>query len=153
MDERAHTSDENTAGGREGLRWDLGTLFPAKGDERRPPEWFGRTLLYIAMAIVLFSYCWRSWGSVAYLIYDILIALFLALAIEPMVKALVSHGWKRGVAALLSFTVVIVAACVLLLLFGNMFIQQVIALFSGLPDMYEQTRQFIMQRFSFVLPE
>lgn len=153
MDERAHTSDENTAGGREGLRWDLGTLFPAKGDERRPPEWFGRALLYIAMAIVLFSYCWRSWGSVAYLIYDILIALFLALAIEPMVKALVSHGWKRGVAALLSFTVVIVAACVLLLLFGNMFIQQVIALFSGLPDMYEQTRQFIMQRFSFVLPE
>ena len=85
MDERAHTSDENTAGGREGLRWDLGTLFPAKGDERRPPEWFGRALLYIAMAIVLFSYCWRSWGSVAYLIYDILIALFLALAIEPMV--------------------------------------------------------------------
>ena len=86
MDERAHTSDENTAGGREGLRWDLGTLFPAKGDERRPPEWFGRALLYIAMAIVLFSYCWRSWGSVAYLIYDILIALFLALAIEPMVN-------------------------------------------------------------------
>ena len=99
MDERAHTSDENTAGGREGLRWDLGTLFPAKGDERRPPEWFGRALLYIAMAIVLFSYCWRSWGSVAYLIYDILIALFLALAIEPMVNTnfpevnVLKDGW------------------------------------------------------------
>lgn len=153
MNERANECDENENSGREGLRWDLGTLFPAKGDDRRPPEWFGRALLYVAIAVVLFSYCWRSWGSVAYLIYDILISLFLALAIEPMVKGLVVHGWNRVVAALLSFAVVIVAVCVLLLLFGNMFIQQVIALISGLPDMYEQARAFVDQRFSFNLPE
>ena len=125
MNERANECDETENGRREGLRWDLGTLFPAKGDDRRPPEWFGRALLYVAIAVVLFSYCWRSWGSVAYLIYDILISLFLALAIEPMVKGLVVHGWNRVVAALLSFAVV----------------------------MYEQARTFVDQRFSFNLPE
>lgn len=31
-------------------RIDFGTLFPAKGDSRRPPEWFGRALLYVALA-------------------------------------------------------------------------------------------------------
>ncbi|MDU2403875.1 MAG: AI-2E family transporter, partial [Bifidobacterium longum] len=30
-------------------RIDFGTLFPAKGDSRRPPEWFGRALLYVAL--------------------------------------------------------------------------------------------------------
>ena len=38
-------------------RWDLGTLFPAKGDSRKPPEWLGHALLYIAIAIVVFTFC------------------------------------------------------------------------------------------------
>ena len=35
-------------------RIDFGTLFPAKGDSRRPPEWFGRALLYVALADIFF---------------------------------------------------------------------------------------------------
>ena len=40
-------------------RIDFGTLFPAKGDSRRPPEWFGRALLYVALAVIVFMFCWR----------------------------------------------------------------------------------------------
>ena len=70
-------------------RIDFGTLFPAKGDSRRPPEWFGRALLYVALAVIVFMFCWRSWGDISYLVLDIIISLFLALAVEPLVVALV----------------------------------------------------------------
>ena len=66
-------------------RIDFGTLFPAKGDSRRPPEWFGRALLYVALAVIVFMFCWRSWGDISYLVFDIIISLFLALAVEPLV--------------------------------------------------------------------
>ena len=81
-------------------RIDFGTLFPAKGDSRRPPEWFGRALLYVALAVIVFMFCWRSWGDISYLVLDIIISLFLALAVEPLVVALVAHGWKRAAHAI-----------------------------------------------------
>ena len=123
-------------------RIDFGTLFPAKGDSRRPPEWFGRALLYVALAIIVFMFCWRSWGDISYLVFDIIISLFLALAVEPLVVALVAHGWKRGV-----------VVGVLLTLFGNMFVQQMIAMVRGLPAMYEQIREFADQYTTFKMPE
>ena len=101
-------------------RIDFGTLFPAKGDSRRPPEWFGRALLYVALAVIVFMFCWRSWGDISYLVFDIIISLFLALAVEPLVVALVAHGWKRGVASAVSLVGVAVVVGVLLTLFGNM---------------------------------
>ena len=113
-------------------RIDFGTLFPAKGDSRRPPEWFGRALLYVALAVIVFMFCWRSWGDISYLVLDIIISLFLALAVEPLVVALVAHGWKRGVASAVSLVGVAVVVGVLLTLFGNMFVQQMIAMVRGL---------------------
>ena len=134
-------------------RIDFGTLFPAKGDSRRPPEWFGRALLYVALAIIVFMFCWRSWGDISYLVFDIIISLFLALAVEPLVVALVAHGWKRGVASAVSLVGVAVVVGVLLTLFGNMFVQQMIAMVRGLPAMYEQIREFADQYTTFKMPE
>jgi predicted PurR-regulated permease PerM len=132
---------------------DFGTLFPSKGDSRRPPEWFGRALMYVAIAIVVFMFCWRSWGSVSYLVLDIIISLFLGLALEPLVVAMVGHGWKRGIASAFGLVGLGVIICVLLGLFGNMFVQQVIAMVRGLPSMYEQLRELILQYSTFELPE
>ena len=134
-------------------RIDFGTLFPAKGDSRRPPEWFGRALLYVALAVIVFMFCWRSWGDISYLVLDIIISLFLALAVEPLVVALVAHGWKRGVASAVSLVGVAVVVGVLLTLFGNMFVQQMIAMVRGLPAMYEQIREFADQYTTFKMPE
>ncbi|MBT1171371.1 AI-2E family transporter [Bifidobacterium sp. SO4] len=147
----AYTGTETPAGDEN--RIDFGTLFPAKGDPRRPPEWFSRALMYVAIAIVVFSFCWRSWGSISYLVLDVIISLFLALAIEPLVVALVSHGWKRGVASAVGLVGLAVIIGVLLTLFGNMFVQQVIAMVKGLPAMYEQLREFLQPYSKFQLPE
>ena len=146
--------EQQGAGGVESdeQRWDFGTLFPAKGDPRRPPDWFGRSLLYVAIAVVAFSFCWRSWGKISYLVLDIIISLFLALAIEPLVVALVRHGWKRGAASACGMLVLAAVVCVLLSLFGGMFAQQMIAMLYGLPGMYEQIKDFVAQYTSFELP-
>ena len=147
-----NTQSENGANTSE-QRWDLGTLFPAKGDPRKPPEWLGRALLYIAIAIVGFTFCWRSWGKIEYLVIDIIVSLFIALAVEPVVVPLVKHGWKRSFASLFSLLMLAVMLGVLFTLFGNLFVQQMIALVNGLPDLYEQMCQFASQYANFQLPE
>ncbi len=134
-------------------RWDFGTLFPMKGDPRRPPEWFSRSLLYVAIAIIVFAFCWRSWGKISYLVLDIIISLFLALAIEPMVVALVRHGWKRSIASLVGLLTVALVLGVLFSLFGSMFVQQMIAMINGIPGTYEQIRDFVVERMAVEMPD
>ncbi|MBT1180662.1 AI-2E family transporter [Bifidobacterium sp. CP2] len=145
---REHTAAEDAE-----QRWDFGTLFPSKGDPRKPPEWFSRALLYVAIAIIVFAFCWRSWGKIDYLVLDIIISFFLALAIEPMVVALVRHGWKRSFASLAGLLTVAVVIGVLLSLFGSMFLQQMIAMIYGIPATYEQIRTFVVDQFSVDIPD
>lgn len=148
-----NTESSGRPGSTDEMRWDLGTLFPAKGDPRRPPEWLGRALLYIAIAIVLFSFCWRSWGKIEYLVIDIIVSLFLALAVEPVVVPLVKHGWKRASASIFALLMLAIILCAMFGLFGNLFVQQVIALCNGLPDLYRQIVDFVEQYTDFKLPE
>ena len=76
MSESARNTDnvgtaETAASPEDENRIDFGTLFPSRGDPRRPPEWFGRALLYVAIAIIVFMFCWRSWGDISYLVLDL----------------------------------------------------------------------------------
>ena len=100
-----------------------------------------------------FTFCWRSWGKIEYLVIDIIVSLFIALAVEPVVVPLVKHGWKRSFASLFSLLMLAVMLGVLFTLFGNLFVQQMIALVNGLPDLYEQMCQFASQYANFQLPE
>ena len=84
---------------------------------------------------------------------DIIVSLFIALAVEPVVVPLVKHGWKRSFASLFSLLMLAVMLGVLFTLFGNLFVQQMIALVNGLPDLYEQMCQFASQYANFQLPE
>ena len=122
---------------------DLASVFPAKGDLRRPPEWWGRALLYTAIAVFIAVFVWRSWGRIDYIVLDIVISLFIALAIEPLVVRLVRHGWRRGVASAACLFGLAVLVVGLLALFGNMFVQQVISMLQGIPNLYDQVREAI----------
>ena len=134
-------------------RIDFASVFPAKGDSRRPPDWWGRGLLYAAIAVFLSIFVWRSWGEVSYVVLDVVISMFLALAMEPMVVMMVRHGWKRGAASavtLLGLTVIVVA---MLTLFGSVFVQQMISMVGGLPDLYNQIKDAVEQYSSFRMPD
>ena len=134
-------------------RIDFGSVFPAKGDPRRPPEWWGRGLLYTAIAVFLSYFVWNSWGRIDGIVLDVVISLFIALAIEPMVVALVRHGWKRGAAAAVSLVTLAVVIGALFTLFGSMFVQQMISMLKGMPALYEQIREAVDQYTTFRLPE
>ncbi|RBP97384.1 AI-2E family transporter [Bifidobacterium aemilianum] len=132
---------------------DFASVFPAKGDPRRPPDWWGRGLLYVAIAIFLAVFVWHAWGAVEFVVFDVVISIFIALAMEPLVVKLVGHGWKRGLASATSLTGLCILVVALLGLFGNMFVQQVISMVKGAPALYSQIVETVEQHTSFKMPE
>ncbi|MCH9276744.1 AI-2E family transporter [Bifidobacterium amazonense] len=134
-------------------RIDFASVFPAKGDSRRPPDWWGRGLLYAAIAVFLSYFVWNSWGKIDYIVLDLVISVFIALAIEPMVLIMIRHGWKRGVASAISLIGLAVIIVALFALFGSMFVQQVISMVKGIPALYDQIVELVNQYSSFRMPE
>lgn len=74
-------------------------------NRKRPPEWLPRAvvtvLLVLAGAAVLF---WIV-NQIRGLLYILFLAIFVAIALEPAVQALVKRGWKRGLATGVVFVV------------------------------------------------
>jgi predicted PurR-regulated permease PerM len=137
---------------RDDQKIDLASVFPSKGDSRRPPDWWGRALLYTAIAVFLAIFVWRSWGKVEFVVFDVVVSLFIALAIEPLVVRLIQHGWRRGAAAGISLIGLLIVVVALLGMFGNMFAQQVISMVKGIPSLYDQIAEFVSGKTSFKLP-
>ena len=134
-------------------KFDLASLFPAKGDPRRPPDWWGRGLLYAAIAVFLSIFVWDSWGKVTFVVFDVVLSVFVALAVEPLVIRLIRHGWKRGIASGVTLIGLLIIILALLGIFGNMFVQQVISMVTGLPGIYEQISTTVQQYTSFTMPK
>ncbi len=132
---------------------DLASLFPSKGDPRRPPEWFGRGLLYIAIAVFLSVWVWNAWASIQPLVLIVVISIFVALAMNPIVEKLVKHGWRRGAASGVTLIGVCVAVVALCVEFGQMFVQQVIQMIASLPNTYLTIGNWVKSQFGYQLPQ
>lgn len=148
MKERGQEVDSD-----ESQKIDFASVFPQKGDSRRPPDWWGRALLYTAIMVFVCIFLWRSWSKVEFVVLDVVISVFIALAMEPLVVRLVKHGWKRGVASAVSLIGLIIIVLALLGLFGNMFVQQMISMIKGIPALYDQARDLVSQHTGFQIPE
>lgn len=133
-------------------RYDIGKVFPSKGDPRRPPVWLGRALVMVVVTVFVAIFAWWAWGSISWVIVDIVICLFLALAMEPAIMFLIRHGWKRGAAAITVWVAVIIAIVGLLTLFGSMFVSQVIGLVQSAPDLYDTLVDFVAANTPWRLP-
>nr|WP_241770130.1 AI-2E family transporter [Cellulosimicrobium sp. MM] len=84
---------------------------------------------------------------------NILIAFFVALALEPIVVWLVRHGWRRGAAAAVALLGSLVGILVVLALFGNLFVQQLVQLVQSIPALYASIQDFVADRFDVVIPD
>lgn len=134
-------------------RIDLATIFPAKGDSRRPPEWLGRGLFYTVIAIFLGIFVWNSWPKISGVVFYVIVALFISLALEPLIIRLVKHGWKRGAAAgvtIIGFVVVVIA---FFSVFGIMLVQQATKLIATIPNTYNDIRNSISSWTGYELPK
>lgn len=133
-------------------RLSLTGLVPEQGDPRRPPLWLPTALLMTVIAVFLAIWTWGAFGQLHRVIVDLIICFFLAMAIEPAVLFLIRHGWRRGVAALVVWIGVLLIAGLLVWLFGQMFIQQLVGLASQIPAMYSRLRTWVDARTPWKLP-
>ncbi|MFD7307924.1 AI-2E family transporter [Promicromonospora sp. NPDC059942] len=133
---------------------DLAATAP-RGDaaSRRPPRWLPRALVLVVVAVYLGAFGWYAMGALRGLAVNVLIAFFLALALEPPVVWCVRHGWRRGAAAAVALGGSIVLVGVVLGLFGNLFVQQLIQLLDNLPDVYAVIQDRVAQQFGIALPD
>lgn len=134
-------------------RFSLTGIIPQQNDPRRPPLWLPTALLMCVVAVFLAIWTWGAFSQLQRVIVDLIICFFLAMAIEPAVLFLIRHGWKRGVAALVVWIGVLVIICLLVWLFGQMFVQQVVGLVGQLPDMYSQLGSWVSSHTPWKLPK
>lgn len=136
------TSEQTTAKITTGS-FDVASLIPPKGDPRRPPAWISRALLQACIAVTLTVIIWSLWPHVTWIVVDCVIALFLSLAIEPIVSFLEKHKWKRPLATLATMTGLAVLIIGLLIVFGSMLASQATGLVKSIPGAYDQLRSWL----------
>ncbi|GAA4898036.1 AI-2E family transporter [Streptomyces coeruleoprunus] len=113
----------------------------------RMPRWLPK-----AMALALALYACFQLGSWAFhqligLLINILIAFFLALAVEPAVGRMAARGMRRGVATFLVFLVVLVASVGFVVLLGSMLAGQIVDMVEDLPKYLDALINWINQTF------
>lgn len=123
------------------------------GDANRPPRWLWRALVMAAAVVFVSIFAWGALGSLNGLFVNLLIALFIALTLEPVVLWLVRHGWKRGAAAGTTLIGSVVVAAGVMVLFGNLFVQQLVQLIEAAPATYESVTAWLERQFDIVVPE
>lgn len=153
-----HAVADDAAGGDEtidsdaGDGFDFASIIPEKGDPRRPPEWFSRAIVYVGVGVIAFMFALDSWNRIRWLAVDVAVCVFLALAMEPAIGKMTRHGMKRTTASMLTWGSVIIMACVLVYLFGAMFVEQITGLVKSIPATYDGISGFISQRFGVDMP-
>lgn len=126
---------------------------PLQHDARRPPRWWGKGLAAAVLAVFIGIFAWDALGALQGLLVNLLIAFFIALALEPIVVWLVRHGWKRGAAAATALLGGVVVVVVVAALFGNLFVQQLVQLVRNVPDLYASAQTMIADRFGAQVPD
>ncbi|MFD0545926.1 AI-2E family transporter [Streptomyces mexicanus] len=106
------------------------------GSEARPrmPRWLPRAMVLALALIAAFQLGSWAFHQVTGLLINILIAFFLALAIEPAVSRMAARGMRRGLATFLVFLGLAVATAGFVTLLGSMLAGQIVKMIEGFPE-------------------
>ncbi|MFI5571018.1 AI-2E family transporter [Streptomyces sp. NPDC051740] len=120
---------------------------PISGPGARMPRWLPR-----AMVLALALYAVFQLGSWAFheligLLINILIAFFLALAVEPAVSWMAARGVRRGLGTFLVFLGVLIAAAGFVTLLGSMLAGQIVKIVEDFPDYLDSVINWINTHF------
>ncbi|MFE0205085.1 AI-2E family transporter [Streptomyces sp. NPDC058985] len=123
-----------------------GAAGPA-GPGSRMPRWLPRAMV-LALALVA-AFQLGSWAfhQLTSLLINILIAFFLALAIEPAVSWMAGRGLRRGFATFLVFLAVLVAAAGFVTLLGSMLAGQIVKMVEDFPDYLDSVISWVNGHF------
>ncbi|MGI5378681.1 AI-2E family transporter [Streptomyces sp. CA-251387] len=120
----------------------------AAGPNARMPRWLPRAMV-LALALVG-AFQLGSWAfhQLTGLLINILIAFFLALAIEPAVSWMASHRMRRGLATAVVFLAVIVVSAGFVTLLGSMLANQIIKIVDEFPKYLDSVINWINTHFN-----
>ncbi|MFI0229620.1 AI-2E family transporter [Streptomyces sp. NPDC017086] len=111
------------------------------------PRWLPRAMV-LALALVA-AFQLGSWAfhQLTGLLINILIAFFLALAVEPAVSRMSARGMRRGLATFLVFLGLTVAVAGFVTLLGSMLAGQIVKMIEGFPEYLDSLIHWINQTF------
>ncbi|MFF4017083.1 AI-2E family transporter [Streptomyces sp. NPDC001843] len=119
----------------------------AAGVGARMPRWLPRAMV-LALALVA-AFQLGSWAfhQLTGLLINILIAFFLALAIEPAVSRMAARGMRRGLATFLVFLGLMILTAGFVTLLGSMLAGQIIKMVEGFPQYLDSVIHWVNQTF------
>ncbi|CAL2071336.1 AI-2E family transporter [Streptomyces murinus] len=124
-----------------------GRLPGGRTPDGRMPRWLPRAMVLALALIAAFQLGSWAFHQLTGLLINILIAFFLALAVEPAVSRMAARGMRRGLATFLVFFVLTVAAAGFVTLLGSMLAGQIIKMIEGFPDYLDSLIHWINQTF------
>ncbi|MFG1920762.1 AI-2E family transporter [Cryptosporangium sp. NPDC048952] len=98
------------------------------------PRWLPRAFVLAALTVSVFFLTWWLLGRLRNLIGLLLLAQFLAFALEPAVNWLARRGWRRGAATGVTMLVVLVALIGFMVAVGSLLVSQVTTLSARFPQ-------------------
>lgn len=111
------------------------------------PRWLPRAMVLALALVALFQLGSWAFHQLIGLLINILIAFFLALAIEPAVSWMASYGMRRGLATFLVFFGLLIATAGFVTLLGSMLAGQIIKMIEGFPEYLDSVINWINSSF------
>ncbi|MCL6671088.1 AI-2E family transporter [Streptomyces panaciradicis] len=113
----------------------------------RMPRWLPRAVVLVLSLYAAFQLGTWAFHQLTGLLINILIAFFLALAIEPAVSWMAARGMRRGLATALVFLAVMIAAAGFVTLLGSMLAGQIIKIVEDFPNYLDSVINWVNAHF------
>ncbi|MFF8193093.1 AI-2E family transporter [Streptomyces bobili] len=125
---------------------------PPSGTDAEPsarmPRWLPRAMVLALALVGAFQLGTWAFHQVIGLLINILIAFFLALAVEPAVSRMAARGMRRGLATFLVFFGLLIAFAGFFTLLGSILAGQIIKMIEGFPQYLDSVINWINTSFN-----
>jgi predicted PurR-regulated permease PerM len=111
------------------------------------PRWLPRAMVLALALIGAFQLGTWAFHQLIGLLLNILIAFFLALAIEPAVSRMAARGMRRGLATFLVFFGLLIVVAGFFALLGSMLAGQIIKMIEGFPEYLDSVIHWVNTTF------
>lgn len=123
-----------------------GRLRPTR-DPGEMPRWLPRAFLLASLTVSAFFVSWWLLGRLRDLIGLLLLAQFLAFALEPAVNWLARRGWRRGAATGVTMLVVLVTMVGFMVAVGSLLVSQITTLSARVPEYLDLSVEWLNSTF------
>jgi predicted PurR-regulated permease PerM len=111
------------------------------------PRWLPRAMVLALGLVAVFQLSSWAFHELTGLLLNVLIAFFLALAIDPAVSRMAALGMRRGFATFLVFLALTIATAGFVTLLGSMLAGQIIKMIEGFPEYLDSVINWVNTTF------